>query len=181
MINNKTIRNCQAPFPVVEGLSNSRTLGKILIKNLYQSWQGENRREIQEKHETNPYSLRIGMPSTDTSMKEDRMYFILHYLAFNPINKDIEKRELVSYRNTERVYIGQSLDEKIYKDYRLFVDGNIVADDLLLKSQDGLSMRDVVDSLVAKVEELQMEIIDLKRELKQRDIYTQGTTDERTN
>jgi hypothetical protein len=180
MINNKVIRNCQVSFPVVQGLSNSRTLGKILIKNLYQGWQGENRKEIQDKHETNPYSLRIGLPGTDEQLKNDRMHFILHYLAYNPITKDIEKRELVSYRNTERVYIGQSLDEKVYSDYRLFVDGKIVAEDIILKRQ-GISLEQTVINLVDRVEKLQLEIADLKRQLNSRHIYTQGTSNERTN
>ena len=103
MINNGAIQNVTKPFPAIQGLRNEHTLGKILIKNIYQSWNGENIVQIKNKHETNPYSLRIGMPGTDNELKNDSLYFILHYLSYNPITKDIEKRELVPYRNTERM------------------------------------------------------------------------------
>ena len=181
MINNDVIRNCQVPFPAIQGMTNDRVLGKILIKNIYQSWNGESISQIRDKHEDNPYTLRIGRPSTDSQLKNDAMYFILHYLSYNPYTKNVELRELIPYRNTERVYIGQSIEEKTYDECKLHVDGKIVADDLLLKSQEGLSIRHIVTSLVDRVEKLQMEIVDLKRQLNSQHIYTQGTTNERTH
>lgn len=178
MINNEVIRNCTRPFPIIQGLLNEHALGKILIKNIYQGWQGENIKQIREKHENNPYSLRIGLPSTDEELKGDSMYFILHYLSYNPITKNIEKRDLISYRNTEKVYIGQSIDEKLYNDYRLFVDGNVVANDFYIKRQDSIRsipIGQLLVNLVDRVEKLQEELTNIKRQLNSRHTYIQGT------
>lgn len=174
MINNSVIRNCTVSFPPIQALINEHALGKILIKNVYQPWQGENIKQIKDKCEENPYSLRIGMPSTDEQLKGDAMYFILHYLSYNPLTKDIEKRELVPYRNMDKIYIGQSLDEKYYKNYKMFVDGTMVVDDLYLKKN--LSIKDtsvtqLLVNLVDKVEKLQLEIINLKRQINTNPIY----------
>jgi hypothetical protein len=177
MINNKTIRNCRVSFPAIQGLVNNQVLGKILIKNIYQNWQGENILQIKDKHESNPYTLRIGTPNTDNQLKNDCMYLIPNYLAYNPVTRNIEKRELVDYRNTQTVYIGQSMDEQLYKDYRLYVNGNIVCDDLYLKNTNmsQTSLSQLVVNLVNKVEKLQSEVMELKRQTKNADIYTQGT------
>ena len=137
MINNNTIRNCIKAFPVLQGMTNEHTLGKILIKNVYQGWQGESIKQINQKEQPN-YTLRIGMPKVDEELKNDQVYFILHYLSYNPLTKAVEKREIVPYRNVDQVYIGQSIDEKYYKDYRLFVDGKAVLDDIYLKKHDSL-------------------------------------------
>lgn len=174
MINNSVIRNCTVSFPPIQALVNEHALGKILIKNVYQPWQGENINQIRNKHEENPYSLRIGMPSTDQQLKGDAMYFILHYLSYNPITKDIEKRELVPYRNMDKLYIGQSLEEKHYKNYKMFVDGNVIADDIYLKKNDNLkdvSLTQILTNLISKVEKLQLEVADLKRQLNNKPIY----------
>lgn len=176
MINNNTVRNTQVSFPIIQGLINEHALGKILIKNVYQGWQGENIKQIKNKHEDNPYSLRIGMPSTDEQMKSDSMFFIQHYLSYNPLTKDIEKRELVPYRNSEKVYIGQSIDEKVYKDYRLFVDGNVVVGDIYLKNYNSIKdipIGQIITNLVDKVEKLQKEVIRLKQQQNNKHIYTQ--------
>jgi uncharacterized transporter YbjL len=178
MINNNTIRNCTAPFPVVQGLVNDHVLGKILIKNVYQGWQGETIKEISEKHLTNPYSLRIGTPATDEAVRGDRMYFIPEYMAYNPLTKEIEKRELVSHRHSSTVYIGQSVDEKIYKNYKLFVDGNVVVNDIVIKRFEDLqytTVGEVLVDLMNRIEKLQSEIVELKRQSNSRHIYTQGT------
>lgn len=175
MINNSTVRNSQVSFPIIQGLVNEHALGKILLKNVYQSWQGENIKQIRDKYENNPYSLRIGMPSTDEQMKNDSMFFILHYLSYNPLTKDVEKREIVPYRNTEKVYIGQSIDEKIYKDYKLFVDGNAVINDVYLKNHNSIKdipLGQLVVNLIDKVEKLQLEVINLKRQQNNKHIYT---------
>ncbi len=172
MINSSTIRNCQVSFPIVQAMTNSSTLGKMLIKNLYQPWNGESIEQIKQKHENNPYTLRIGLPSIDAQMKNDAMYFILHYLAYNPVTKDIEKREIIPLRNTEKVYIGQSLDEKVYKDYRLFVDGNAVVDDLYLRKSLGQqSVGRLLTTIMDRVEKLQQEVVELKRQLQSKHIY----------
>jgi hypothetical protein len=175
MINNEVIRNCTKPFPAIQGLVNEHALGKITIKNVYQGWQGESINQIRDKHEDNPYSLRIGMPSTDKQLKNDAIYFILHYLSFNPLTKDVEMREIIPYRNTEKIYIGQSIDESTYKNFRLFVDGNIVTDDIYLKRHDTIKdipLGQVIINLIDKVEKLQLEIAQLKRQTINNPIYT---------
>ena len=172
MINSSTIRNCQVSFPIIEGMANSNTLGKMLIKNIYQPWQGESVEQIKAKHENNPYSIRIGLPSTDTQLKNDAVYFILHYLSYNPVTKDIERREIIPLRNTEKVYIGQSIDEKVYKDYRLFVDGSAVVDDLYLRKSLGQqSVGRLLTTMVDRIEKLQQEMAELKRQLQPKHIY----------
>ena len=82
MINNGTIRNCTRSFPAIQGMVNEHALGKIIIKNVYQGWRGESIKQIRDKHEQNPYSLRIGMPSTDEQLKNDAM--IVKPLAATP-------------------------------------------------------------------------------------------------
>lgn len=178
MINNNVIRNVSRSFPAIQALVSEHALGKILIKNIYQGWQGENIKQIQQKHEHNPYNLRIGMPHTDEELKNDAMYFILNYLSYNPITKDIENRQIIPLRNTEKVYIGQSVDEKVYSNYKLFVDGDTVTDEIYLKKHEILRNKPIGDlliSLVDKVEKLQIEVINLKRQLNNKHIYTQGT------
>ncbi len=178
MINSSTIRNCTIPFPVVEGLTsyNPNVLGKIKIKNIYQHWNGQNMPTIKKQHEDNPYMIRIGKPSIDEGLRNDPAYFILHYLSYNQITKDIERRELIPLRNMEKIYVGQSLDEAKYKDYRMFVDGNVVADDLFLKKYEGLDgqpLGKIVLQLVETVEKLRIEMAQLKRNIKTSTIYRQ--------
>lgn len=178
MINSSTIRNCTIPFPVVEGLTsyNPNVLGKIKIKNIYQQWTGESMSTIKHRHEDNPYMIRIGKPSVDEKLKSDPAYFILHYLSYNQVTKDIERRELIPLRNMEKIYVGQSLDEVRYKDYRMFVDGNVVADDVFLKKYEGLEgqpLGKLVLQLVDTVEKLKIEVAQLKRNTKTSTIYKQ--------
>jgi len=181
MINNGTIRNCTRSFPAIQGMVNEHALGKIIIKNVYQGWRGESIKQIKDKHEQNPYSLRIGMPSTDEQLKNDAIYFILHYLSYNPLTKDIEKREIVPYRNMEKLYVGQSLEEKSYIDYKVFIDGNIVADELYLKKYTELKdtpIGELLLELINKTDKLQLEVINLKRQLNKDTIYSNINTDE---
>jgi hypothetical protein len=176
MINNKAIQNAKKPFSAIKGLRNEHVLGTILIKNIYQSWNGESILQIKQKHNDNPYTMRIGTPTTDRELKNDSIYFILHYLSYNPITKDIEKRELIPYRNMEKLYIGQSIQEKEYSDYRLFVDGKAVMQDLHLTNIDqNQSITQLIVNLTNKVEKLQAEVINLRRQLNSSHIYTQGT------
>lgn len=178
MINSSTIRNCTIPFPVVEGLTsyNPSVLGKIKIKNIYHQWTGQNMPTIKQNHADNPYMLRIGKPSVDETLKNDPAYFILHYLSYNQVTKDIERRELIPLRNMERIYIGQSLDEVKYKDYRAFVDGNIIADDIILKKYEALEdqpLGKLLVHLIETVEKLKIEVAQLKRNTKTSTIYNQ--------
>ena len=89
MINNKTIQNTKKSFSAIKGLRNEHMLGKILIKNIYQTWNGENITQIKQNHTDNPYTLRIGTPTTDRELKNDSVYFVIHYMSYNPITKDI--------------------------------------------------------------------------------------------
>mgnify|MGYP003639739232 FL=1 len=80
MINNSKVRNVQVNYPIIEGLLNPETLGKIRLKNLYPQWNGESVNIIKDKHKKNPYTVRIGTPKTDSDFRDDRIYFISHYL-----------------------------------------------------------------------------------------------------
>lgn len=174
MINSTKFHNCKVPFPAIEGLGLTETLGKVRIKNIYQTWNGENINQIRERHESNPYTLRIGMPTVDERLKSDSVYFILDYLSYNPVTKDVEQRQLIPLRNMEKLYIGQSLQEAEYKDYRLFVDGIAVVDDLYLKKYQSIGDQPVgrlLVNLVDTVEKLKLEVVDLKRQLKTQHIY----------
>jgi hypothetical protein len=74
----------------------------------------------------------------------------------------------------EKLYIGQSLQEAEYKDYRLFVDGNAVVDDLYLKKYESIGDQPVgrlLVNLMDTVEKLKLEVVDLKRQLKTQHIY----------
>lgn len=176
MINNAVIQNCHTAAPIIESMLNEHALGKIELKNIYQSWNGENIEQIRERHENNPFMLRIGMPSTDSLMAKDSIYFILHYLSYNPLTKDVEMRHIIPHRITNKLYIGQSIDEKYYQDYKLFVDGTAVVGDLYLKNSQSLrdtSITKLLVNLVTKVEKLQNEVIDLKRQLGGKDTYKQ--------
>jgi hypothetical protein len=174
MINNSKFQNCKVSFPAIEGLGLTETLGKVRIKNIYQTWNGESISQIRDRHESNPYTLRIGMPAVDERLKNDSVYFILNYLSYNPLTKDVEQRQLTPLRNMEKVYIGQSLQEKEYSDYKLFVDGNAVVDDIYLKKYESLSDQSIgrlLINLTDTVEKLKLEVVDLKRQLKTQHIY----------
>ena len=94
MINNNKVRNTQVPFKPIEGLATGETLGKIRLKNIYTSWNGESVFDIKAKHDTNPYLVRIGTPNTDDKLRSDNIYFISHYLAYNPITQHLEDKSV---------------------------------------------------------------------------------------
>ena len=161
MINSSTISNTTINFPAIQGLAFSPLIKKIEIKNVYQQWQGENIEQIKNKAQENPYNVRIGLPKIDEQLKQDNMYLILSYLSYNPVNKDIENREIVTYRNTSKIIIGQSPDEYKFDKYKLFVDDNIVAKDYIF-SDDEMSVKQTLLHLSNKIEKLQQEITILK-------------------
>ena len=178
MINNDKVRNVQRKFPIIEGMANGETLGKIRLKNLYPKWNGENADEIKAKHDKNPYLVRIGTPNTDQRLRGDRLYFVSHYLSFNPITQDIETRDIISRRVMDKMYIGQTTLEGEYQNYKLFVDGNVVAKDLYLTSSDqtkDTSLTKLVVRLLDKVDQLSKEVVQLKAKLKTRPIYTKDS------
>ena len=170
MINTKYLHNTTVPFPIVESLTNAPLMNMVPIKNIYQSWNGESIEQIKHKAAENPYNIRIGLPRVDEQLRSDPKYFILGYLSYNPVTKDIESREIVSYRNMNRVYIGQSPDEYKFKDYKLFVDDNVVARDYLFVD-NGLSIRQAIEHMANKIEKLQDEMADIKAQLKNETIY----------
>lgn len=172
MIISNNIKKAKVPFPSIEGIGGPSFVGKIKLKNVYQQWTGENINEITQKSENNPFNLRIGLPQMDRQMKEDRIFLFTKYLAYNPLTKEIEKRELISLRNVEKIYIGQSPEEQNYKDYRLFVDGKAVLEDIAFKQPNANipSLVDVINKLLIKVEKLENEI-DLLKQKSKEDIY----------
>ena len=132
-------------------------------------------KDIKLKHKSNPYQVRIGTPNTDQQLKQDRIYFISDYLSFNPISQDIEKRDIIARRLMEKVYIGQTTQEAEYKDYSLFVNGNVVAEDLILKKEgdiQGVPLTKLLNRLIAKVDQQSKEIQQLKAQLKNEPIYS---------
>ena len=174
MINNKTIRNCQIPFAPTS-LPLAKTLGRIRLKNIYPKWSGENILQINEKHRNNPYALRIGTPITDGKLQQDQIYFILDYLAYNPVTNEVEKRDIVANRMMKKLYIGQSPDEATYSDYEVFINGNLVVDDIYLKKHDSIKnipIGQLLTKLLKKVDKQSLEIEALKAEAKNKHIYT---------
>ncbi len=155
----KNIKKAKVSFPAVESMGGPSILGRIKLKNIYQQWRGENFGEIVNKNENNPFTLRIGLPQTDKQMKEDRIFLFTKYHAYNPLTKQIEKRELIPLRNVEKVYIGHSPEEHTYSNYKLFVDGKVVLEDIIFKSPNN------IDSLVALVKQMQNRIEILENEL----------------
>lgn len=174
MINNSVIQNCKQPFPAIEGLVNDMVLGKIKIQNIYQSWKGESITQIKDKNEHNPYSLRIGMPATDKQLKADPIFFILNYLSYNPLTKDIEKREIIPYRNMDKIYVGQSIDEQEYTNFKAFFDGNVIMDELFLKRYDDIAkvpVGKILLDLMTKVKKLEKELDEYKKQTNKDTIY----------
>ena len=178
MINNSKVRNVQKKFPPIEGLANGETLGKIRLKNLYPKWNGENVNDIKAKHDKNPYLVRIGTPGTDNQLKNDRIYFISHYLSYNPITQDIEDRDIITRRVMDKLYVGQTTLEGNYDNYKMFVDGNIVANDMFLTQSDKISktsLTKLVVKLLDRVDQLSKEVAQLKVKTKTKPIYTKDS------
>lgn len=151
----KSIKRVTVNFPPIQGIGGPSILGKIKLKNIYQQWKGENFVEITQKHSDNPFNLRVGLPQMDKQMKEDRIFLFTKYLSYNPLTKQIEKRELIPLRNVERIYVGQSPEEHSFDDYRVFVDGKIVAEDLLFKQPNHGSLIEKIQKLEERIQILE--------------------------
>lgn len=170
MIPSKTIRNVSIAAPLVSLLSQAPFLEKMPIKGIYPQWNGESIAEIKEKTTDNPYSVRIGTPNTDRALQADHALYIQSYLSYNPVTKQLEKRELIPYRNVEKAYIGgQRIDEHQYKDYALFVNGDIVANDLRLLNNK--SVVELITSLMDEVNELRVQVHKLQLQTQTQPIY----------
>ncbi len=158
MIPSSTIRNVRVSSPILSLLINAPYLEQVPLRALYPQWSGENIQEIREKHTDNPYRVRIGTPTTDRQMQQERVFYIQSYLSYNPVNKQLEKRELIPYRNVERMYVGeQTTDEVTYKDATLFVNGVAVVKDIVL-FENGDSLAEVVKYLLNEVKFLRNEL-----------------------
>lgn len=167
MMISKNIKKPKVNYPTLEGIGGPSILGRIMLKNIYQPWRGENFVEITENAVGNPFNLRIGLPQIDKQLKEDRIFLFTKYLSYNPLTKQIEKRELIALRNTEKVYIGQSPEEHQFSDYRLFVDGKIVVEDILFKQPN-----QIIGSLVEKLQKLEERVQKLELELQKYKLIT---------
>lgn len=154
---------------------NDQLLGKVEMRNLYPGWSGESFADVQSKqYSSNPYTIRVGLPAVDQAMRTDKVYFILHYMSYNLAAKQIEIRHIVPHRNTEKIYIGQSLDEHQYANCKLLVDGDAVFEDIYLKAAPTLNqvpLTRLLIQLATRVEKLQQELSDLKRLTKLQTIY----------
>lgn len=171
MIPSKTIRNTRVVASIVNVLSEAPFLEKMPLKGIYPQWKGESITEIKQKSTNNPYSVRIGTPNTDKALQADHAFYIQSYLSYNPVTKQLEKRELIPYRNVEKVFIGeQKIDEHQYKDYTLFVNGNIIANDLKLLNGNK-SVVELVTTLMDEINELRAQVYKLQLQTQTQPIY----------
>jgi len=172
MIPSKNIRNVRVASPILNVLVNNPYMDKVLIKTLYPQWQGETASELSQNPD-NKRTIRIGTPNMDRDLRADHLYFIQSYLSYNPVTKDIEKRELIPYRNVEKVYVGQqSLEEKTFRDYTAFINGTVVVRDIIT-IDNGTSINQTIKELQQKVEFLTRELLELKSQLQNETIYKQ--------
>lgn len=172
MIPTKNISNTKINAPILNLMMDNPYVEKVHIKSIYPQWKGENIEELKQ-HRDNPYRIRIGTPNMDEKMKSDHVYFFQSYLSYNPVTKEIEKRSLTSHRITERVYIGkQSLEEKTFREYSLFVNGTVLVKDLIsIDTRE--SILHTVRQLQSQVDALTKEVSSLKLQLQKQTIYNQ--------
>ena len=171
MIPSRHTKNATFSAPILNLLVDNPHMEKVRTKSIYQPWQGENIVEIKQKHADNPYTLYIGTPNTDEQMQQDRVFFIQSYLSYNQVTKVIEKRQLIPYRNVEKVYIGkQRIDEHTYGSYATFINGNVVAEDLVLL-ETKQSVRHMIEELSKKVQLLEAEVRQLRTQTQTQPIY----------
>jgi hypothetical protein len=164
--------NVKVNAPILNLLVTNPYMDKVPIKNIYPQWKGESIEDLKQ-HRDNPYLLRIGTPNIDEHLKADHAFFIQSYLSYNPVTKDIEKRELIPYRNVEKVYIGkQSLEEKTFRDYTLFVNGVVMVKDVMT-IDTRISFTQTVRELQQKIDLLTKEMATLKLQLQKQTIYNQ--------
>jgi len=171
MIPTKHYKALTIQAPLLNLLTDGPHLDKMHIRTMYPQWVGESMPEIIKNHDNNPFVLRIGTPLIDESIANDKMYFIPKYIAYNPASKEIEFRNLIEGRFTKKVYIGeQTVDEVAHKDYRLFVNGKVVASDILfLHTKE--SLVDKIRSLEQQMRYMQAEIAKIARQTNTQTIY----------
>ena len=166
------IGNVKVNAPILNLLVGNPYMDKVPIKNIYPEWKGESIEQLKQSR-NNPYVLRIGTPNIDERLRADHAFFIQSYLSYNPITKDIEKRELIPYRNVEKVYIGkQSLEEKTFREYSLFVNGIVMVKDMMT-IDSRMSFTQTIKELQQTVDLLAKEVATLKLQLQKQTIYNQ--------
>ena len=171
MIPTKHYKALTIQAPLLNLLTEGPYMDRMHIRTVYPQWNGESVPDIIQKHEKNPFVLRIGTPSADAAISNDKMYFITKYMAYNPASKEIESRSLIEGRFIKKVYIGeQTVDEVAHKDYRLFVNGKVVASDILfLHTKE--SLVDKIRSLEQQMRHMQAEIAKIARQTNIETIY----------
>jgi hypothetical protein len=115
-----------SPISVNDELTSNR----IKIKSFYPNWSGESVSEIEKRHDIK-HMIRIGTPETDKLMQQDRVFFILDYIAYNPLNTQIERRVLHPQRFMGKIYVGQSIEEEQHKDAAAVINGKLVASEVV--------------------------------------------------
>jgi hypothetical protein len=172
MIPTKSIKNVKIASPILNLLVSNPYMDKAYIKTIYPQWNGETVGEL-SSNLNNQRTIRIGTPNMDQELRADRLYFIQSYLSYNPVTKDIEKRELIPYRNVEKVYIGpQSLEEKAFNNYTAFINGTVIVKDIItIDSRE--SIKDTLKQLQQRIEFLTQEVSYLKGQLQNQTIYKQ--------
>lgn len=111
-------------------INDELTSNKLKIKSFYPNWSGESISEVERRHDIK-HMIRIGTPEMDKQMQQDRVFFILDYLAFNPLNTQIERRLLHPQRIMSKLYVGQSVEEERYKDASAIINGKLVAEEIV--------------------------------------------------
>lgn len=172
MVPTKHYKALTISAPLLNLLTDGPYMDKVHIRTIHPQWNGDSVPEIIQKHSSNPFVLRIGTPTMDASIINDKMFFISKYTAYNPASKEIEARSLIEGRFVKKVYIGeQTVDEAAHKDYRLFVNGKVVATDiLLLHSKE--SLVDKIRSLEQQMRHMQAEIAKIARQTNTQTIYS---------
>jgi hypothetical protein len=170
MIPSKNIKNVKVASPILNLLVSNPYMDKVYTKTIYPQWQGETASELSQNPD-NKRTIRIGTPNMDRDLRADHLYLIQSYLSYNPVTKDIEKRELIPYRNVEKVYIGsQSLEEKAFNNYSAFINGTVIVKDLIMVDSRE-SIKDTIKQLQQKVDFLTQEVSYLKGQLQNQTIY----------
>lgn len=171
MIPTKHYRGVKVETPLLNLLTDNPYMEKIAIKTIYPQWSGESISQIAESHPNNPFVLRIGTPIMDKQMSSDTVYLMAKYMAYNPTAKQIEARNLIDSRFLKKVYVGeQTITEMSHKDYGLFVNGSVVAKDvLLLETKE--SLVDKVRSLEKQMRYMQTEIAKIAKQVDMETIY----------
>ena len=173
MIPTKHIFNVKRDAPILNLIGTSQPyMEKVAIRELYPQWRGENIQQLKE-HKDNPYRLRIGTTAVDDALKQDHAYFIQSYLSYNPTTKDIEKRDIIPYRNVDKIYIGkQTAEEKAFNKYAAFINGTIIVKDLIT-IDNRQSLLDTISKLQTDVQKLTKEVAVLRLQLQKETIYKQ--------